>query len=554
MKRTMPRLATRLPRPWLLSIALLAPLAAGSVRAQVPDLRSMSGRPLTVADLPPGTVSLRVVRQSPANPVAGVEVTSTTRTPAGEARSAAARTGPDGRATFENLPSGADFQATVTVDGERLDTIRFPLPRGGGTRIMLIAGLGQAGAGAAPPGHGAGAPGGAQQGAFRMGAPTGTVAPVPDLPAGTLELDLRDAGGQPLAGKRVQLAQVRLKPAQGGQEAGREVGVVEATSDQRGRARFTELLTGEAAGYAAVTEHEGLRLGTQPFRMPVESGMRGQILALRRTADRSALQLDPRSKIILQLREESIAVMMALFVRNTSQELFDPGEEGLILPLPDGAVGAQELEGSEPIEITPGVGIKIKNPIPPDSAAQFVTQVRFGYVLLADGSSVDLRQTLPISLPEPFILAPARDKLDVEGSGVRKLPDEKDSEGARVLAWTTPPVPASGTLSLAVTGIPSRDRAGRTAAATLCIIFIVGAVILAGPLRGKRDDSDEQRESLSQKREKLFAELVTLEQQRKADEPRGASNGKLGDRRRELVGKLETVYRELAKLEDQPGA
>ena len=114
---------------------------------QVPDLRSMSGRPLMVADLPAGTVSLRVVRQSPANPVAGVEVTSTTRTASGEARSGSAKTGPDGRATFENLPAGADFQATVTVDGERLDTIRFPLPRTGGTRIMLIAGLGQAGAG-----------------------------------------------------------------------------------------------------------------------------------------------------------------------------------------------------------------------------------------------------------------------------------------------------------------------------------------------------------------------------------------------------------------------
>ena len=92
--------------------------------------------------------------------------------------------------------------------------------------------------------------------------------------------------------------------------------------------RFTGLPTGPGSGYAAVTEVDGLRLSTEPFRMPDDSGMRGQILALRSTRDPSVLRLDPRTKVIVDLREEALAVMVGLFFRNTSQEIFDPGPRG----------------------------------------------------------------------------------------------------------------------------------------------------------------------------------------------------------------------------------
>ena len=57
---------------------------------------------------------------------------------------------------------------------------------------------------------------------------------------------------------------------------------------------------------------------------------------------------------------------------------------------------------------------------------------------------------------------------------------------------------------------------------------------------------------LTDRREKLFAELVTLEQRRR--------QGQAGDkkdedaRRQELVAKLENVYRELAGVEHGPRA
>jgi hypothetical protein len=526
---------------------------AAPTSAQMPDLRSMSGRPLPVADLPVGTVVLRVVRGSVTDPVVGAEVITTIRTAAGEARSGSGKTGPDGRVTFEGLPFGGEFEATVTVDGERLDTARFSLPRTGGIRVMLIAGLGPpdpAGAGGAAA-HGEA--GGAEP-TFRMGATTGTVAPAADLPAGTLEINLRDDAGKPVAGRKVQLAVVKLKAGETGGQGDREVGLQEGTTDADGRVRFTALIIGETAGYAAVAEHDGLRLGTQPFRMPAESGLRGQIVALRRATDPRVLSLDPRTKIIVDRLEDAIQIMFALMLRNTSGEIFDPGEEGLFFPLPDGAVGAQELEGSEPIEITAGEGVRFKSTIPPDSAATFVTQVRFGYVLPADGaSSLELRQVLPVTLPDPYILVPAKTGLTLEGSGLKPLKAQADKQGEKIYAYTMPPVGAGGTLDLRVLGIPARDRTGRTVAGVLSLLLLGAAAVFTafrpGGAAGVKLASEH--DSLTERREKLFQELVAIEQQRQGVEgaSRDGSSGRLAERRRELVTRLESVYRDLFKLE-----
>ncbi len=218
-----------------------------------------------------------------------------------------------------------------------------------------------------------------------------------------------------MANQPVRLGQIHLS-ATGADRGG--VKEQRGVTDARGMVRWTDLPTGQDNGYVAVTEHEGLRLSVEPFRMPDDSGMRGQILALRRTRDPSVLQLDPRTKVIVDLREEALAVMIGLFFRNVSQEIFDPGPDGLLIPMPEGAVNAQEIEGGEPLEIVPGKGIRIRSVIPPDSAASFISTARYGYILPTDGAStMELSQPMPIALPDPFILVPDKDGTGAGGPG-----------------------------------------------------------------------------------------------------------------------------------------
>jgi hypothetical protein len=76
-------------------------------------------------------------------------------------------------------------------------------------------------------------------------------------------------------------------------------------------------------------------------------------------------------------------------------------------------------------------------------------------------------------------------------------------------------------------------------------LLMVGAALVLGRRPGQEKERAADGASLTARREKLFADLVDIETQRRA-------NGKdpaLDARRREVVGKLETVYRELARVE-----
>lgn len=101
---------------------------------QMPDPKAMSGRPLPVADLAPGTVTVRVVRGSIANPIAGQTVELT-----GGAAPATAKTNDAGRAEFQGLRPGMRVKASTVVDGERLESEEFAVPPTGGIRVALVA-------------------------------------------------------------------------------------------------------------------------------------------------------------------------------------------------------------------------------------------------------------------------------------------------------------------------------------------------------------------------------------------------------------------------------
>ena len=112
------------------------PVSAPGAEAQPGQ---MSGLPLQVSDLPPGTVSVRVIRRTFADNVAGQEVKLAVGE---EGRVLTAVTDADGRALFRGLAVGEMMRARTAVDGEPLASQFFELPARGGVRIVLVAGAG----------------------------------------------------------------------------------------------------------------------------------------------------------------------------------------------------------------------------------------------------------------------------------------------------------------------------------------------------------------------------------------------------------------------------
>jgi hypothetical protein len=105
----------------------------------MPDPSQIAGRALPAPELPDGTVSVRLVREALGNNITGHDVSviagGTTKT---------AMTDDAGRAAIAGLPGGASARAEAVVDGERLVSHPFEVPRQGGIRVILISGLEQA--------------------------------------------------------------------------------------------------------------------------------------------------------------------------------------------------------------------------------------------------------------------------------------------------------------------------------------------------------------------------------------------------------------------------
>lgn len=108
--------------------------ASGLAQIAMPDPRAMSGIPRPVDDLPAGSVSVRLIRGSLSNNIAGHPVDLVV---GGAKRTV--KTDESGRAQFDKLPAGAAVKASADVDGEHLESQEFPAPGQGGIRLLLVA-------------------------------------------------------------------------------------------------------------------------------------------------------------------------------------------------------------------------------------------------------------------------------------------------------------------------------------------------------------------------------------------------------------------------------
>jgi hypothetical protein len=93
-----------------------------------------AGMPLNDGSLPPGMLTVRVVRGAFTEDLAGRAVT----VDVGGGRHETARTGLDGRAQFAHLPVGTPVRVSTIVDDQQLVSDTFTLPAESGVRVLLV--------------------------------------------------------------------------------------------------------------------------------------------------------------------------------------------------------------------------------------------------------------------------------------------------------------------------------------------------------------------------------------------------------------------------------
>jgi hypothetical protein len=501
---------------WLLGALLTASSALAESRFTLP---------LPAQDLPDGTLTVKVVGKDLRDLKVGQPVVLVRRK--GDAAEALkqAKTGEDGRARFQGLSASERYEVVVTAGEQEHRSKPFAGPTRGGVRLLLSLGgarMGAASERGMPPGHPplTGAPAKEPQGGAAR------FEDAPDLKPGQLLVQVLkgDKDPKPLGGARVVVSKVQGPDgakAQGRQEPRR------LETDEQGQA----LLTLEATGperYQVQVTHDKLTYHGRKVALPAEHGLKATFVVYDRTGDRSRLALGGGSHWVCQLGERVVRVMQIIEIEHRAQTIFDPGADGLEIPLPAGAadleIPAELSSVLVPLPEPRRDAVRLVAPVPPVGV-----QLRVFYTLPYRGRELELRQPMALALPESRIVLMNGAEVQLSGPSLAG-PGQKNPDGPGVV-YPLGAIAAGARVELTLAGLPHRDRGMLLGALVLCGLIALWG--LAAALTGR-----QRAEQRRLRREQLIGQLV---------DARRSSAGRQGG-----PGRQEEIARELSQIWEEP--
>jgi hypothetical protein len=405
-------------------------------------------------------------------------------------------------------------------------------PLAGATLLSLALAATPAPALAQPPGMGAGAQGGAMPDAKQM---SGVPLPAGDVAVGTFTVRVvRGSMANPLTGESVELF---------GGPSPKTV----KTNDQ-GRAEFTGLTPGLRV--KAVATINGERLESQEIDIPSAGGVRVALVATdpemakRAEEDKKLAQMPAQSGIVVlgdqtrfvfEMGDEGLNVFNIVEILNTARTPVQP-QAPVVFDLPKVAQSPGILDGSTPQALLAGKRLTVSGPFAPGT-----TLVQFAYTVPFGSSDLTLEQKLPVALTQLSVMAQKAGDLHLLSP---QMADHREmtAEGRTYIVGQGPALKAGDTITFNFTGLPSQPTWPRNLALALAVLIIGGGVY--GSMRtGKAVAAEQARlKKLQAKRDRLFAELTSLEQRHRENT---IDPSRYSAERRELVAALERVYAEM---------
>jgi hypothetical protein len=316
--------------------------------------------------------------------------------------------------------------------------------------------------------------------------------------------------------------------------------VIPVKTDENGRAEFSGVAPGTPAKAVAVVDGE--RLESQEFPWPGDGGIRLMLVA---TAEGGAapppvfqpqpgnVVLGDETRVIIDHIDDGLQVYYILDIQNTARAPVNP-PSAVIVNMPAGALSATVLAGA-PQAVALGDHVTITGPFPSGQTA-----VQIAFRLPVASGDVTFEQTLPLAVPGLAVLMKKVGDLSLTSPQLPNV-QERVFEGERYILAQGPAIPAGSPLAITVSGLPHHSPWPRRTALTLAFVML-GAGFWAAARRPSPSANAARKKQLAVKREKIFSELVRLEQQRRAG---SIEADKYAQRRPALVAQLERVYRDL---------
>jgi hypothetical protein len=355
---------------------------------------------------------------------------------------------------------------------------------------------------------------------------------VPDVPVGTVTVRvIRGALTNPIAGQDVQLT-------------GPGTASKSSKTDDSGRATFSGLTPGTR--YKAVVEANGERVESREFDVPPAGGIRTMLvltdpeLEKKAAADRElakgpavqgAVVFGEQSRFVLEVGDDALNVFNILQIVNTAKRPVQT-DAPLVFQLPAGAQGAGMLEGSAPNGVAAGNKVTITGPFQPGN-----TMIQFAYSIPLGDERIEIAQKLPAQMTQVSVIAQKIGNMQLNSPqlSTRK---EMSGEGNLYIVGQGGSVKAGDTVTLTLSNLPHRSS-WPSAVAILVSVVILAAGAWGAMRRTASPTQGTRVAQLQARREKLFAELAALEEQRRKG---SVDNRAYATRREHLVTALEDLY------------
>jgi hypothetical protein len=312
-----------------------------------------------------------------------------------------------------------------------------------------------------------------------------------------------------------------------------------AKTDDSGRAQFNGLTPG--ATLKAVVVVDGERLESQEFPAPAQGGIRLLLVATDSTKRSQPgattplsgqVALGGESRIVIEPGEEVVQVYYVLDIVNGASSPVNPATP-FVFDMPTGAVGTAVLEGSSSQAKVSGTRVQVQGPFAPGrTTVQIVSELPSG-----DGT-LQLTQRFPAPMERLAVIVKKVGPTTLSSTQIAKQQDVVAESQSFIIA-AGGAVAAGQPIALLLGELPHHSAAPRrTALALAAAIVVIG--VLVSSRRPDRDGAAEaERRRLVSRRDKLFNDLVRLENEHRNG--RG-DRARYAARREELIGALERIY------------
>jgi hypothetical protein len=360
---------------------------------------------------------------------------------------------------------------------------------------------------------------------------SGIALPVPDVPVGTVTARvIRGSLANLVVGQDVEIT---------GQ------GVSKTTkTDEAGRATFSGLTPG--LRLKAVVVVNGERVESREFEVPSRGGIRTMLVLTDPELEKKAAQdrelakgpavtgavvFGEQSRFVIEAGDDALNVFYILQIVNTAKRPVQT-DAPLVFDLPAGAQGAGMLEGSAPNGVAAGKKVTITGPFQPGN-----TMIQFAYSVPLGADTIVLAQKLPAQMNQVSVVAQKLGAMQLSSPQVTQK-QEMSGEGNVYIVGQGSTVKAGDTITLTLTNLPSRPSWPANLA-----LFVSLVILLAGAWGASRRPASPKQAArqanLQARREKLFAELAALEEQRRKG---SVDTRAYATRREQLVTALEDLY------------